>query len=112
MDWRHRVYFAVRIPSDTEYSYNKYMRLIKSIPTVKLHPMKYNNVKFGHSIFHPTSHSDFPDEAEPRGYYHVMVSVKGTEETKWLLAGLEMMCRDRCTGAYANYKEILPRSKR
>lgn len=112
MDWRYRRYFAVRLPTTSQYQYNKYMRLIKSVPTVKLHPMKYNTVKHGSDTLHPISHFNFQDEAESRGYYHIMISVKGIEETKWLLAGLEMMCRDRYTGVYANYKEILPRSKR
>ena len=105
MDWRHRRYFCIRLPSTTEYTYNKYMKLIKSVPNVKIHPVKYKAI---------TKHcykSEFADELEPRGYHNIMVSVKGIEETKWLLAGLEMMCRDRWAGAYSNYKEILPRSK-
>ena len=106
MDWRYRRYFVVRLPSNAQYLYNKYMQLIKSVQTVKVHPVKYKAVtKF-------YSESTFVDESEPRGYYNIMVSVKGAEETKWLLAGLEMMCRDRWTGAYANYKEILPKQKR
>lgn len=112
MDWRYRRYFAVRLPTSSQYQYNEYMRLIKSVPTVKTHPMKYNTVKYGANILHPINRSDFPGELEPRGYYHIMVSVNGVENTKWLLAGLEMMCRDRWTGVYTNYKEILPRRKK
>lgn len=105
MDWRHRRYFCIRLPNTTQYAYNKYMKLIKSVPNVKIHPVKYKAI---------TKHcykSEFVDELEPRDYHNIMVSVKGIEETKWLLAGLEMMCRDRLAGAYSNYKGILPRSK-
>ena len=84
------------------------MKLIKSVPTAKVHPVKYNNIQKTPTI----SQSSFSDEIEPRGYHNITVSVNGIEETKWLLAGLEMMCRDRWTGAYANYKEILPKQKR
>lgn len=107
MDWRHRRYFCIRLPSTTQYVYNKYMKLIKSVPTVKVHPVKYNMIQ----KFPTKLKSSFSDEIEPRGYHNITVSVYGIEETKWLLAGLEMMCRDRWTGAHSNYKEILPRSK-
>ena len=105
MDWRYRRYFAVRLPCSAYY-YHNYMRLIKSVPSVKVHPVKYK------VILPFLSHSSFPDEREPRGYHHFTVSVSGVENTKWLLAGLDMMCRDRWTGIYANYKEILPRRKK
>jgi len=108
MDWRCRRYFAVRLPNTSQYMYNQYMKLIKSVPTVKIHPVKYNTTQ----KFPAISQSSFPDEIEARGYHNITVSVFGIENTKWLLAGLEMMCRDRWTGAYSNYKEILPRSKK
>lgn len=107
MDWRYRRYFAVRLPC-SQYLYHNYMRLIKSVPSVKVHPVKYSPIKMDSFTYH---HSSFPYEAAPRGYHHFTVSVKGIENTKWLLAGLNMMSRDGWTGIHANYKEILPRKK-
>jgi hypothetical protein len=102
MDWRYRRYYTVRLPC-LPYSYNKYIKLIKSVPTVKVHPVKYS-VSFT-SGFHRST-SQFPDESERRGYHHIMVSVRGFEERKWLLAGLDMMCKSE---KIVSYKEILPK---
>jgi len=75
MDWRHRRYFAIRLPSTTQYMYNKYMKLIKSVPTVKVHPVKYNMTQKFPTILK----SSFSDEIEPRGYHNITVSVYGIE---------------------------------
>ena len=67
MDWRGRKYYAARFSSR---SYSMRIEIIKNIDGVSIHPlspMDYNVT--------------MNDEAEPRGYYHILIGCPvGTHE--------------------------------
>ena len=104
MDWRHRRYFAVQLPY---HSHNHYIRLIKSIPHVKVHPVKYPD---SHNRY-VNRRNTFQDEENPRGYHNIVVSVWGLEETHWLISGLVGMKGRGFNCIYSGFTEILPRRK-
>ena len=105
MDFRTRRYFTVKLPSG--YAHNSLIRIIKSIPRVKVRPAKYPPLKMDRvpqSIYKRS----FDDEQSPRGYYNIMVSVWGWYETKTLL----YLLKDYSLIEFKNqmsFQEILPR---
>ena len=62
MDWRDRKYYVVRFSPD---SYDMRIRILKNIEGVKLYPSTNHKIN-----------TKFPDEKEPRGYYHVLIGCK------------------------------------
>ena len=62
MDWRNRKYYVASFSPD---SYEMRIRILKNIEGVKLNPSTNHKIN-----------TKFPDEKEPRGYYHVLIGCK------------------------------------
>ena len=107
MDFRKRRYWVVKLPYGPEH--NNLIRIIKSIPHVKVHPAKWPSVKMDSQL--DPIHCRFEDEESARQYYNIMVSVWGWYETRCLLYVMSGFA----TSDYVHemgYFEILPRNRR
>lgn len=62
MDWRNRKYYVASFSPD---SYEMRIRILKNIEGVKLNPSTNHKIN-----------TKFPDEKEPRSYYHVLIGCK------------------------------------
>lgn len=74
MDWRLRRYYVITLPTFPTNKYDYYTKVIKSQPSVKLHPPTYPPHKIGSGI---NFVDKFDDEYVSRGYHHYIVSAHG-----------------------------------
>jgi hypothetical protein len=108
MDWRHRRYFAIKLPKVEPY-YSGLIKMIKSIPTAKIRFKTRKQInEYWENTDEYSSYTCF-DEENSRYDYTIMVSLSNEMSIRWLwsaLSGFNIWCV-KGFGIYAT--EIEPR---